>query len=952
MSEKTKSSGETGETPVGELRKEFIPSDDGLPCPITEFHPLHPAIMSKQATINIGTIGHVAHGKTTLVKAISGVHTIKHSHEKMRNITIKLGYANAKIFRCDNPFCPAPECYTSGGSSKDEGFPCERFNCGGVMRLIRHISFVDCPGHDILMATMLNGAAVMDAAVLLIAGNEPCPQPQTREHLAAIEIMAMPHIIVVQNKIDLIKKRDDSITHHDEIVKFLKNTQADGAPIIPASAQLGINVNAVSQRIVSHVPIPLRDFVAAPQLIVIRSFDVNKPGFSIDQIEGGVAGGSLLRGVLKLGMNIELRPGIITTSEDKKKSKKDTKAQTTTFLLSTIVSLKAEKNDLTFAVPGGLIGVGTLIDPSLTKNDLLVGQVLGIPSYMPDVFVALEIKYTLMYRLVGVKSDDDKGSTVTGLTEGETLLVNIGSHSLGCTVYAVKKDSCRLELLKAVCTAIGERIALSRKIQTRWRLIGHGKFGGGEKVFWHFLDLVAKQLEPQGKYEIVVFCAPSDKFNDFETLLKHAQNVFAYQFSFLEKNKNIRLMPIKYLRTTFNSRSWPFTLLSMAYTAYMGGRKCAIEYPVHVVFETSGYPCAYSIMKRLTGCEIFAYIHYPFAYSLERQMVKHGGMHQTGLSGKLKITLRKMYYLLIQKLYRNGLECCSKKWVNSSWTQARHGEISSTEIRTNKQKLDEEFEVLFPPCDSEEFLNELSSKWAKKGVSVTIPTLEHANDVLKWNIPQDADQRQPTIITVGQFRPEKDHPKQIEIIAKLYEMHPEIRKDPSKKVKLVMCGGVVRGGDDYLNSLEQLIKEKKVEDVVEIRKNVRGDDLRQYLMSSMTAVHTMFEEHFGIVIVEMMASGAIPICNPSGGMYDDVFIRGRTDKKSILPGFTAITAEEYAEAVYNVYSLYTEQANGKSDKYRQIQLACYKEALRFSIIVFRQQAEKDLLSILGPAKTS
>jgi len=89
------------------------------------------------------------------------------------------------------------------------------------MKLIRHVSFVDCPGHDILMATMLNGAAVMDAALLLIAGNETCPQPQTSEHLAAVEIMKLENIIILQNKVDLIKEAQAS-EHHKSISAFVK----------------------------------------------------------------------------------------------------------------------------------------------------------------------------------------------------------------------------------------------------------------------------------------------------------------------------------------------------------------------------------------------------------------------------------------------------------------------------------------------------------------------------------------------------------------------------------------------------------------------------------------------------------------------------------------------------------------------------------------------------------
>ena len=114
--------------------------------------------------------------------------TVRFKNEKERNITIKLGYANAKVFliwlvffysftknfkkkkiyKCDNLQCPRPSCYRSAGSGKEDEFPCDRPNCTGKFKLLRHISFVDCPGHDILMATMLNGAAVMDAVLLLI----------------------------------------------------------------------------------------------------------------------------------------------------------------------------------------------------------------------------------------------------------------------------------------------------------------------------------------------------------------------------------------------------------------------------------------------------------------------------------------------------------------------------------------------------------------------------------------------------------------------------------------------------------------------------------------------------------------------------------------------------------------------------------------------------------------
>ncbi|KAH6561190.1 hypothetical protein BASA50_001581 [Batrachochytrium salamandrivorans] len=436
-------------------------------------HPLSPEVISRQATINIGTIGHVAHGKSTVVKAISGVQTVRFKNELERNITIKLGYANAKIFKCDNEQCPRPGCYRSHKSDKDEGFSCERSGCKGKMRLVRHVSFVDCPGHDILMATMLNGAAVMDAALLLIAGNESCPQPQTSEHLAAIEIMKLQHIIILQNKIDLIKE-SAAEQHYDSILKFVKGTVADNAPIIPISAQLKYNVDAISEYICKKIPIPVRDFTADPRLIVIRSFDVNKPGSEVVDLKGGVAGGSILRGVLKIGDEIEVRPGVVSKDHEGR-----TKCRP---IFSRIVSLFAENNDLKFAVPGGLIGVGTRIDPTICRSDRLVGQVLGSVGTLPSIFTEIEINYFLLRQLLGVKSEDKKLTKVQKLAKNEVLMFNIGSTSTGGRVISVKADLAKVILTAPACTEVDERVALSRRIDKHWRLIGWGKIKRGASL--------------------------------------------------------------------------------------------------------------------------------------------------------------------------------------------------------------------------------------------------------------------------------------------------------------------------------------------------------------------------------------------------------------------------------------------------------------------------------------
>merc|ERR1719409_2098096 len=131
-------------------------------------------------------------------------------------------------------------------------------------------------------------------------------------------------------------------------------------------------------------------------MIIIRSFDVNKPGEEVNNLKGGVAGGSILKGVLRVGEEIEIRPGIVSKDSNGRAICKP--------IRSRIMSLAAEQNSLQFAVPGGLIGVGTKIDPSLTRADRLLGQVLGHPGKLPSIFLEIEVKYYLLRRLLGVKT--------------------------------------------------------------------------------------------------------------------------------------------------------------------------------------------------------------------------------------------------------------------------------------------------------------------------------------------------------------------------------------------------------------------------------------------------------------------------------------------------------------------------------------------------------------------
>lgn len=279
------------------------------------------------------------------------------------------------------------------------------------------------------MATMLAGAAVMDAALLLVAGDQHYPQPQTREHLLAVDIMKLEHIIVLQNKIDIVIDSKANVAKQQVEIQKSLTMGGSGArvPIIPISAQLKYNIDAVVDYL-CRIPIPRREFTVPPYMIVIRSFDINKPGEDAETLKGGVAGGTILKGCLKVGDEIAIRPG-------KRFRNKKTGKSTWTEIRSVIMTLKADANELMYAIPGGLIAVGTKVDPQFTRKDLMVGSVIGHPDAMPDVYNEIDVQTTILKRIVGTKSEE-KGTQK--IQADEALMINIGSTSCVGTVLRVQ----------------------------------------------------------------------------------------------------------------------------------------------------------------------------------------------------------------------------------------------------------------------------------------------------------------------------------------------------------------------------------------------------------------------------------------------------------------------------------------------------------------------------------
>ncbi|MCC6044956.1 MAG: translation initiation factor IF-2 subunit gamma [Desulfurococcales archaeon] len=407
--------------------------------------------VEKYPEVNIGVVGHVDHGKTTLVQALTGIWTMRHSEEIRKAMTIKLGYADGEVWVCRG--CGYPEMYTPE--------PVCECKPGAKPELVRRLSFVDAPGHETLMTVMLSGAAVMDGAILVIAANEPCPQPQTREHLVALEILGIKNIIVAQNKVDVVTP-ERARESYEEIERFLEGTIAEGAPVIPVSALKRVNVDALLAAIEEYIPTPERDLDKPPLMYVLRSFDVNKPGTLPEKLVGGVLGGSVIQGRFRVGDEIEIRPGLQVRRRDGSIGYEP--------VVTRIEGLRYGSLEVDEARPGGLVAIATTLDPSITKADNMVGNIAGKPGQLPPEYTSLTIEYSLFETLVGTRGE----VRVEPLKPREQLLLSIGPSTVPALVKGVRRGVLDVDLARPVVSWRGAKVAISRKVVGRWRLIGWG----------------------------------------------------------------------------------------------------------------------------------------------------------------------------------------------------------------------------------------------------------------------------------------------------------------------------------------------------------------------------------------------------------------------------------------------------------------------------------------------
>lgn len=421
-------------------------------------------IMKHQPIVNIGMIGHVANGKSTITKCLSGKETQKFEKEKERNITIRIGYANVKIWFCH--ICDAPESYSASDSSLMEK-RCKY--CNSDLELKNHISIIDCPGHSELIATMLNGSSVMDHAILVEScANEVIPEAQTAEHLTATLSTNIPTAMILMNKIDIVNKK----IAHEKIKMmstFINSKLNRLPPIIPCSATFGINIDVMCQYIgdlkAKNRNTPDQLF----KMIVIRSFDINKPGTDLSKLNGGVIGGTIMKGSLKIGEVINIYPGMVKKIplNEKKENGADFKYEP---IQGECLSIQSELNNLTHVFPGGLLAIQLTIDPTFSRNDQLSGSMIlkkndvDTNQNLFKVYDKIVMKQTTFLmdknKTVALFEDLAELTTKDHQTERPQLMININSNNIDCRVkkYNKKKQELFLYLSRPIAIDMSDNI--------------------------------------------------------------------------------------------------------------------------------------------------------------------------------------------------------------------------------------------------------------------------------------------------------------------------------------------------------------------------------------------------------------------------------------------------------------------------------------------------------------
>lgn len=445
-------------------------------------------IIKGQAVFNCGTAGHVSHGKSTLVCALTGTKTQRFQKEQEKNITIKLGYANCKL-------------YLNQKTGKIHAMPTTTkapvLDPDTKEELVHHstISFVDCPGHELYMATMITGSKVMDHALVVIAGNERIPRPQTHHHLVALDYSQVEDISFALNKLDLVKAGDVQEIKA-KLDSYLGSLDMNDRLVFPISAATGGNVSELCQFLAAKVNQRMdKTILQASQPLrmnLVRSYNVNRPNTQLEDMVGAVVGGTIESGILSVGDQVELRPGIICIKDGQKVIQP---------LVGRVFSLESDRNELQTAIPGGLIGVNLSIYAGLSGNDHLKGFVLGHVGTLPDMYDTI----SGTFRILDIRTP---GDTETPFVELQTKMnVDLVVNGISCVSAEIIEYNPKKKSNQAVKAHQGVKGSITLKLKTPVVLYSEDtntKFGRNSIAIMIDRKLIAVVTVKQGQMSLPV----------------------------------------------------------------------------------------------------------------------------------------------------------------------------------------------------------------------------------------------------------------------------------------------------------------------------------------------------------------------------------------------------------------------------------------------------------------
>lgn len=387
--------------------------------------------------------------------------------------------------------------------------------------------------------------------------------------------------------------------------------------------------------------------------------------------------------------------------------------------------------------------------------------------------------------------------------------------------------------------------------------------GGGERVLWVAIKAIQERYPD---IRCVVYTGDYDSSGP--AILAKALSSFQIhlprppEFVFLRQ------------RVWVEASTFPaFTLLGQSLASvYLAWEALTLFVP-DVVVDSMGYAFTLPLFANLAQAKVASYVHYPTISTdmLERVRSRESAFNHSGfVANNAALTKGKLfYYRVFARLYRLVGSFSLKVMVNSSWTKGHVDRLWKCESS-----------IVYPPCNTSEFQK--------------LP-LEREGST--ENRRYGSHQKLETILSIGQFRPEKDHALQIAAFAALVNKLPEERK---RLVKLILVGGC-RHADDVkrVEHLQSLCEDFRISDQVDFRLNISFAELTSHLTSALVGLHTMYNEHFGIGVVELMAGGVIVVANASGGPKLDIVVPVDGDPT----GFLARTADDYAAAMERVLTM-------------------------------------------------